>query len=77
MFAQYKIDRHQRRAPATWAAPHCRAIDRHVPGWRTDNASLRYALGIPKLGWKPTAPSEYVDRVIMLTAANMGYGHFC
>jgi len=35
---------------ATWAAPAMQAVlDRHIPDWRQDNASLRHALGIPKL----------------------------
>ena len=34
---------------ATWASPSfARLFDRHVPGWREDNASLRAALSIPK-----------------------------
>lgn len=34
---------------ATWALPSfAELFDRHVPGWREDNASLRGALNIPK-----------------------------
>lgn len=34
---------------ATWAAPSvAKMFDEHIPGWREDNASLRYALNIPK-----------------------------
>lgn len=34
---------------ATWALPpFAELFDRHVPGWREDNASLRSALNIPK-----------------------------
>ena len=34
---------------ATWASPSFAGLfDRHVPGWREDNASLRAALNIPK-----------------------------
>jgi starch phosphorylase len=34
---------------ATWAAPPmARIFDERIPGWREDNASLRYALNIPK-----------------------------
>lgn len=34
---------------ATWASPSFAGLfDRHVPGWREDNASLRAALSIPK-----------------------------
>jgi glycogen phosphorylase len=33
---------------ATWAsAPFQAVFDRHIPGWRADNFSLRYALSIP------------------------------
>jgi starch phosphorylase len=33
----------------TWiAAPFQELFDRHIPGWREDNFSLRYALSIPK-----------------------------
>ena len=32
----------------TWATPSLRVLfDRHIPGWRTDPMSLRYAIGIP------------------------------
>ena len=34
---------------ATWAAPSvARLFDEHIPGWREDNSSLRYALNISK-----------------------------
>lgn len=34
---------------ASWAAPSfVRLFDEHIPGWREDNASLRYALNISK-----------------------------
>ncbi len=34
--------------PATWASPPFQALfDRHVPEWRRDAFSLRYAVGIP------------------------------
>ena len=34
---------------ATWAAPpFARLFDEHIPGWREDNSSLRYALNISK-----------------------------
>ena len=33
---------------ATWTAPEFAALfERYIPGWRKDNLSLRYALGIP------------------------------
>src|SRR5439155_426376 len=35
---------------ATWAASAVQImLDRHIPDWRQDNASLRHVLGIPKL----------------------------
>ncbi len=34
--------------PVTWAAPAFRSLfDRHIPDWRLDPLSLRYAVGIP------------------------------
>lgn len=34
--------------PVTWAAPAFHALyDRHLPDWRKDQLSLRYAIGIP------------------------------
>lgn len=50
MFAQYKIDSITNGVHvATWACPAMTALfDRHIATWREDNASLRYALGIPK-----------------------------
>ena len=34
---------------ATWVSPSFAALfDRHIPGWRRDNFSLRYAAGIPR-----------------------------
>jgi starch phosphorylase len=49
MFAGYTIDAITNGVhAATWAAkPFQELFDRHIPGWRQDNFSLRYALGIP------------------------------
>ena len=49
MFANYTIDSITNGVHvATWAAePFQDLFDRHVPGWREDSFSLRYALGIP------------------------------
>ncbi len=49
MFAQYQIDAITNGVHAvTWSAPPMQALfDKHIPGWRDDNFSLRYALGIP------------------------------
>jgi starch phosphorylase len=50
MFAQYKIDSITNGVHAGfWTAPAMAALfDSHIGPWRSDNASLRYALGIPK-----------------------------
>ena len=50
MFAGYNIDAITNGVhAATWAAePFAALYDRCIPGWRQDNCSLRYALGIPK-----------------------------
>lgn len=50
MFAQYKIDSITNGVHAGfWIAPPIQAVlDRHISAWREDNASLRYALGIPR-----------------------------
>jgi starch phosphorylase len=50
MFAQYKIDAITNGVHAAfWTAPPMQALyDRHITAWRADNASLRYALGIPR-----------------------------
>ena len=50
MYGQYKIDSITNGVHAGfWIAPPIRAVlDRHISAWREDNASLRYALGIPR-----------------------------
>jgi len=49
MFARYQIDSITNGVhAATWTSPPFqRLFDRHIPGWREDNFSLRYALSIP------------------------------
>ncbi len=49
MFAQYRIDEITNGVhAATWTSPAFQSLfDRHIPGWREDNFSLRYALSIP------------------------------
>jgi len=49
LFADYKIEAITNGIHvATWAAPSFLTLyDRHLPGWRVDNFSLRYALQIP------------------------------
>lgn len=50
MFGQYKIDSITNGVHAGfWIAPEIQTVlDRHISAWREDNASLRYALGIPR-----------------------------
>ncbi|HWQ36026.1 MAG TPA: alpha-glucan family phosphorylase [Blastocatellia bacterium] len=50
MFARYTIDAITNGVhAATWAAPSFQALyDRHLPGWRQDNFSLRSALSLPR-----------------------------
>jgi len=49
MFAEYAIDSITNGVhAATWACnAFAELFDRHIPGWRVDNFSLRYALSIP------------------------------
>jgi starch phosphorylase len=49
MFSGYGIDAITNGVHgATWTAPALQSLyDRYIPGWRDDNYSLRYALGIP------------------------------
>jgi len=48
MFAEYKIDSITNGVhAATWTSPAFTSLfDRHIPGWRQDNFSLRYALSL-------------------------------
>jgi len=50
MFAGYRIDSVTNGIHvATWTSKHMQVLfDRYIPGWREDNASLRYALSIPR-----------------------------
>ncbi len=50
MFAHHPIDAITNGVHvATWATPAFQSLfDRAIPGWRDDNASLRYALKIPR-----------------------------
>lgn len=50
MFSKYDIHSITNGVhPATWAAPAIAGMfDEHIPGWREDNSSLRYALNISK-----------------------------
>lgn len=50
LYAPYPIDAITNGVhAASWAAEPIQALfDRHIPGWREDNFSLRYALSIPR-----------------------------
>ena len=50
LFAGYAIDAITNGVhAATWTSPPFQELfDRHIPGWRQDNFSLRSALGIPR-----------------------------
>ena len=50
MFPEYTIDAITNGVHAgTWTAPSVQAIfDRHLPRWRQDNVTLRYAIDIPE-----------------------------
>ena len=68
MFAQYKVDSITNGVHAGfWTAPAIQALfDRHITAWRDDNASLRYALGIPRhelWGAHQKAKEELIRRV--------------
>lgn len=49
MFAEYKIDSITNGVhAATWTGPaFCELFDHYIPGWRTDNSSLRSAVSLP------------------------------
>ena len=75
MFAHYKVDSITNGVhAATWAAPSIHALlDRHIASWRQDNASLRYALGIPKLEvWD--AHRRAKQRLLRLVKERSGVG---
>ena len=77
MFAEYAIDAITNGVhAATWTTvPFQKLYDGHMPGWKQDNFSLRYALSIPKLEiWNAHMETkkkliEYVNRV-----TNIGMG---
>jgi len=81
IFAQYPIDSITNGVHvATWAMPSFQALfDRHIPGWQQDNASLRYALGIPRLElWKAhrAAKQELVRVVAGMTGTTLDLDTF-
>jgi starch phosphorylase len=76
MFAEYQVDAITNGVhAATWTSPAFQALfDRHIAGWREDNFSLRYALGIasPEV-WQAhlTAKRELVQYVNRETNAGL------
>jgi len=81
MFTERKIDSITNGVhAATWVAPALQTmLDRHIPDWRQDNASLRHALGIPKLElWDAhaSAKQELIEYVNETTDAAMDPGAF-
>lgn len=76
MFAGYKIDAITNGVhAATWVSrPFQELYDRHIPDWRQDNFSLRYALNIPRQEvWKAhhEAKKELVHYVNRQTNVGM------
>jgi glycogen phosphorylase len=77
MFARYKIDSITNGVHAGfWTAPALQALfDRHITAWREDNASLRYALGIPNAElW--AAHEEAKDALVREVNERSGAGLF-
>jgi len=76
MFASYTIDSITNGVHMdTWvSSPFQELFDRHIPGWREDNFSLRYALSIPKAEiWQAhhDAKRELLDFVNRTTNAGL------
>ncbi len=76
IFAGYTIDAITNGVhAATWASKPFEALyDRYIPGWRKDNFSLRYALGIPRREvWLAHMETKrrLIDRVNRETNAGM------
>jgi len=81
MFPAYTVDSITNGVHvATWASkPFQSLFDRYIPGWREDNFSLRYALGIPKREvWKThtEAKRELIQAVNRQTGVGMEEGIF-
>ena len=76
MFTQYHIDAITNGVHATtWtSAPFQALFDRHIPGWREENFTLRYALSIPpEEVWKAhdAAKRQLIDHVNRTTNVGM------
>lgn len=76
MFSEYKIDSITNGVhAATWASPPIAELfDRHTPGWREDNTSLRSALKIPRPDIRQAhrqAKQALITQVNRVTAVGM------
>jgi glycogen phosphorylase len=76
MFAQYRIDAITNGVHATtWTSQPFQALfDRHIPGWREENFTLRYALGIPSQEvWEAhdKAKRQLIDHVNRISNVGM------
>ncbi len=69
MFAGHAIDSITNGVhAATWTSPPFRALlNRHIPGWREDNFSLRHARGIP-LAEIASAHAEAKERLLRIVS---------
>jgi starch phosphorylase len=81
MFARYRIEAITNGIHvATWAsAPFAALFDRHIPGWRGDSFSLRYALQIPRDAVSEAhsvAKAALLARVQALSGATLDPGVF-
>ena len=77
MFAHYVIDAITNGVhAATWTSQPFQALfDRHIPGWREDNFSLRAALSLPNQEvWEAhlTAKRQMIEHVHRTTNVEMG-----
>lgn len=72
MYADYKVDSITNGVhAANWSSPFFQDLfDNHIPGWREDNFSLRYALGIPLADIQKShvaAKSQLIDHLNQTT----------
>ena len=81
MFTHYRIDAITNGVhAATWTSPQFQTLfDEHVPGWREDNFTLRYALSIPSQDvWRAhdQAKRQLLDHVNRVTNVGMEAHNF-
>jgi starch phosphorylase len=79
MFAHYKIDSITNGVHgATWASrPMATLFDQHIPGWREDNFSFRYALNLSNQDvWQAHQESkqELLDEILRVTSQELDPG---